>query len=487
MTKKFKATATTKLQFRVAIASGTGFANLRQAGRGMDSDDSVKIQISNTCGGTFTTIAWFDKANTDGVLSNGFKTYTIDLGSYAADPGLVIAFRATNRSTTQYGSDGNYYFYIDDINIFNSPANDLTLEAIAGPTTICAATPTPQTVTVNIRNSGSATWNFSTNPVPVTVTSSLIRADNAYTVDPSVQTITSTINTGTLLAGASQVFNVGNVNLSRTTLSDVPDGQTVLSNDLRGFYLNGSISSGADAQSVNNTAGAANLVPPVATNSVEAIFRNATGTLYISGYMGGWISGTGNAPLPVIDSSDWRGSTTYNYTANTANDRSIKINLNRTSQKDWIISPAFLATANTVVTYTALATNQGVASSGGALAAGTTLTVLVSNDCGATWSAPIITHSNASNIIANTGSSFIANVPNTYAGKAIRIAFVATTGGTPSPVDVFLDNVIIKNRFPVDLSIAELQEPKGLTCQSASPVRLLIKKSRYCGNCELHG
>lgn len=482
LSNRFQATATTKLEFKFAI---TDNASVQPAVFGMDGDDKFEVLVSTDCGNTFTAVLTLDSAATrvTNPVGNALRTYTVDLGSYAAASGVIVAFRAYTGVNNYHGTWDNYDMHIDDIRIFNAGTQDLVLETVPNPIAACSGGST-QPIKVRVRNSGTNAWNFASNPVNLSVAVAKARADwNAsnYIIDPAYTTLTTTVNTGTLAAGAVQDYTVAaSVDLSIQNVSNIPNAQDVTDKNTAGFVFTGTLSSTNDQVASNNSGRSPIYVPHLVTKSIENIFfgYNASTTTLIETSAGGWQEARGRlgfAGSPIRDTASWNEAD-WNNDPNAANDRSARFYLNANRRHGWLISPTFLATQYTTVSYDAIVVGNGTIGGAGQMGSDDSLKILVSEDCGLNWQA-IYAHSRSTNIIPNSGQSYLVSLPASYDGKRVRIAFYATEGTVDDAdnVNLFIDNVLINNRFPVNMSVTEIQEPFGVTCKSGTQARLLVK------------
>ncbi len=90
---------------------------------------------------------------------------------------------------------------------FTPVATDLTPASLTGPVAVSSCYGTAEAITVLVRNGGSATLNFATNPATVTVV--------ATPPTGPAQTFTTTVNTGTLASAATQTITLpGTLNMA---------------------------------------------------------------------------------------------------------------------------------------------------------------------------------------------------------------------------------------------------------------------------------
>ncbi|GAB3830642.1 hypothetical protein GCM10028821_19310 [Hymenobacter jeollabukensis] len=200
---KFLATASTVLTFDAGL-SDYNATTADPAGM-TGTDDFVEVRISTDCGVSFTRIPAFAQFNATNQPSNGSLTsYSINLGSYAGQQ-IIVAFFASE-GTVNDGPD--YDFHVDNLRVNSPVAIDLAASALAAPTATQGCYSAAEAVTVTVRNDGTQTLDFAVNPATVTA---------VVTTPGGAQTLTGTVSTGTLAAGATQnVTLTGTLDMSAT-------------------------------------------------------------------------------------------------------------------------------------------------------------------------------------------------------------------------------------------------------------------------------
>ncbi len=154
------------------------------------ASDSLKVYVSANCGTTYALLGAITAANH--TVSTNFVNKSFSLAAYAG-MNVLFKFSAVKNPTTS----ADYYWDVDNINLFNITSVDAGVSAVLSPSTSgCYSVSTP--VVVTITNYGTSTLPG----IPVTV-----MAGGA-----PIQTITGTYS-GTLAVGASTTFTVGNINM----------------------------------------------------------------------------------------------------------------------------------------------------------------------------------------------------------------------------------------------------------------------------------
>ncbi len=184
---KVNATATTKLTFQAGITEYASTSGAPDPDGMTGTDDAVQVMISTDCGATYTPALTFNSANQP---SNGsLSTYSVDLSSYAGQ-GIIVAFFATEGTIND---DPDYDFHLDNVVLRNEPAVDIAPVALAAPLNGATCLTATEPVTVTVQNTGTATLDFAANPLTL----------NVNVTGAAVAALTGSLNTGTLVAGAT--------------------------------------------------------------------------------------------------------------------------------------------------------------------------------------------------------------------------------------------------------------------------------------------
>jgi hypothetical protein len=153
----------------------------------LDPDDLFEVRVSTDCGLTFTPLRTFNASTT---ISSTGQTETINLGATYAGQEVIIGFFATEGATVT----GDIDLFLDNVNITTPLPIDLAPTALVSPASGQGCYSPAETVTVAVRNLGTSALDFSANPATVTV----------GVTGAATQTLTTTLSTGTLAAGATQ-------------------------------------------------------------------------------------------------------------------------------------------------------------------------------------------------------------------------------------------------------------------------------------------
>lgn len=332
----------------------------------------------------------------------------------------------TRTGTTDIGADD-----------FNISALDMGVTGLVTPVASGCYT-AAENVTVTIRNFGTAAIDFALNPVTITV-----NVTGAVT-----QTLSTTVNTGTLAAGASMNITIP------TTLNMSGSGT---------YTFNAATTLTGDGNGVNDGM-------PTAQRTVAAVIALPQ-TVDFTGFSGtnlntlfpNWQEALGTTAPNTMGSSAWNSSTVIAGSGTTA-----RINLFTTSRNEWIVGPTVQATATSQLEMKVAITDwNSSATYPSGMGSDDKIIVRVSSDCGITWS-DVFTFSTA-----NTSSVSNNLVPfsiplGSYAGQKIIVAIYASDG----PVDDLND---------YDFHIDDINIANVPPCTGAVGGTATTTTSTYCG------
>ncbi len=348
---------------------------------------------------------------------------------------LDIDGATRNASTPDIGADE-----------FTPAAVDLGAIALLNPPATGCYSATQQ-VSVRIQNLGAATINFAVNPA--TITGSVSGA--------ATQTFTPVvINTGTLAPGETRDVVLGTVNM-------IAAGT---------YTFNAAAGATGETNTTNNDiAPVTRTQAGVAALPQQLDFTGLTGTNLGTLYPG-WSEATGVTPTGTT--SNWVSDSFGNVTSG-PNGTSAAINLDGVNETAWMLSPRFVATATTEVSFDLALTTFG-ATTADVLDSDDLFEVRISTDCGLTYT-PLRTF-NSGTTISNTGQSVVISLPATYANQEVIVGFFATEGATVTgDIDLFVDNIRIRNLYATNLRATALFAPAAAqSCYSpAEAVTVTVK------------
>lgn len=368
------------LRFKMGM---TTFANTDSSQLG--GDDTLAIRYSSDCGQTWNFLKTFTIADNIGrqlreqtVYLSGLSGQKIQIGFYASS-GVV--------------SDGqDVDLHIDDIQLIIPANKDIGVSALVLPAGTCGL-PDLLPLTVKITNFGAqAQSNF---PVSYSLNGQSPVTENF---------------TGNIGAGAVADFSFSGV----LNLSNQPTNILRVWTSLSG-----------DVSGQNDTLNQQLAVPPSGLPVVD--FNTYTGS-NLNTLNPGWREfSTGT--LPSATSSSWIN--TSNFQNSALGSPAARVSIFSNAKREWIAGPVFRVLANSVVKFKAAVVNRG-GTTADAMGADDSVNVMVSTNCGLTWSRVFAV--TASNNLPPTFTPF--SVPlSSFEGQRIQIAFFATEGNVSNPQD----------------------------------------------------
>lgn len=415
----FKAGSSDGLSFKVALRKYLETDSVSAMG----ADDTLAVKVSTDCGATWTNIYNITAANAPNSLD--LTEFAASLAAYAGQ-NIQVALVATEGVNDD---PEDYYIYIDDITLRLLAPNDLGVSRIITPASNCGMGD-QATISVKIRNFGTAAQSnfpvkYSVNNVVVTETfTGTLAAGDSVTYDFATPASVSAI----------QIYNIA----SWTNL----DG---------------------DADGLNNAAYRA-LTRYGSPLSVVDFTNYATNNTIGDGW---YESNSGNS---IID-SEWKtGGINGNPTG--------RITLAGDSISAWIVSPPTKLYGAPVVTFKAALRTANNGTTLGSFGADDKVAVMISTDCGATWSELFALNSATSPALMASLTSYTVDLAN-YANQEVKIAFKATDGiNAATSCDVHLDDIFVHNNAVLDGGAAQIISPPAvMTPNTTYPV--IIRVSNY--------
>ncbi len=246
----------------------------------------------------------------------------------------------------------------------------------------------------------------------------------------------SGIYSGTITAGNSATFTVGNANMSNSGT----------------YYFKAYTGIMGDINLSNDTSYATYYVSPSLPLPQYVNFTNYDGS-NLSTLFNGWTEGQGGT-IPTGTASAWNYAiglgNPSNYTA--------KVNLLSTIKREWIIGPKIVPTNSTVLSFDAAVTLVNDLTQPSAMGSDDALYVMLSTNCGVSFT-PIFTI-NASTGLSNTLTNFTLSLVS-YSNTPVIVAFYATDGliADPQNYDLHLDNINLFNVLPTDVGALSVINP----------------------------
>ncbi|NOK86108.1 MAG: hypothetical protein GFH27_549397n56, partial [Chloroflexi bacterium AL-W] len=331
---------------------------------------------------------------------------------------------------------GNYswYWIVDNVVVFTPLAVDVSPAALVAPV-LPKCLGTSETVTVNVQNVGGATIDFAANPTTVAANISLSGV---------VQSFSTVVSTGTLAVGATLPVVV-------TTAADFSTPGT--------YQIQLITTATGGVSSADDTASATIINPPTLASPLPPVTFTGFNGSNLTTLSPGWFEASGFPPSSL--GSPWVSDDFANVVGG-PNGISAKVNLFTTGKNAWIIGPQVVPASNTVLSFDLALTGFGTTLDT-VLGSDDQFIVFLSTDCGVSFF-PLATF-DATTPISNVGQ-YQEYPLGTYAGQTVIVGFFATEGTVNDPVDVdlFLDNIEVKNVFPVDAGLAAITSPAATGC-----------------------
>lgn len=319
--------------------------------------------------------------------------------------------------------------------IFAGAPNDLGVSQIVSPATSgCYSSSENVIVTVK---------NYGTNPqsnftVQVNVTGTI------------TQTLTATYN-NTLNPGMSDNVSMGVINMSAPGPYNLKAFTTLA----------------GDANNSNDTiTGTFNVIAP-APLPQQVDFTGFNGT-NLSTVFPLWKEAQGVTPNGTT--SLWTSQTNVGSPGNVT----ARVNLYTNTRKEWIVGPKFVPTSSTVLKFDAAVTDWNSTSAPDVMGSDDKLRVMVSTDCGITFS-PIFDITKSNNL-PPTLTPFTVSL-GAYANQEIIVAFFATDGTVDDPedYDLHIDNINIYNAPNIDIQLTSVISPaSNLSCFGNETVKVIV-------------
>ncbi len=391
--------------------------------------DTLSVLVSNDCGLSYQTVykkwgpslatAGSSNANYLNPVNSDWRTELISIsGALLSNPNVIVVFRNTSR----WGNN----IYIDNINIQKQSPRDISLVSINNPgATACSPLLTP---TVTILNSGAET---------------VTGFDVGYRIDNG--TVITTSFTGQNLAPGASVT----VNLNQS------GAMTIGNRNIRAFISNSVSGSGSgESQTSNDTLAKSfavvNLVNPPVTEGFELFFPPD-----------GWQITNPDGDNTWVRRQPGRNSNNAAFIDNFTNDA--------LNENDDMRSP-FINVAGA----DSLLIRFDVAHKNWPSAANhDTLNVLVSTDCGNTYTSVYKKWGAILSTAGNSTSAYSTAAAGDWRNERIAIGGAFVANGSVSVMirntnrngnNVFVDNINITGLYDRDVTLLRVNQPAGVVC-----------------------
>ena len=360
----------------------------------MGSDDSLIVRITTDCGQTWQNLRSYTRNNH---LGNQFITENIPLTAFTGQT-LRIAFFATDGLV----DDANDYdLHLDDIELISLNPNDAGVTALLLPSIECGL-PSSLPVKIKVGNLGT-------------------QAISGFTVSYSV-------NGG---APQTEPFS-GSLNPAQEQ-----DFQFTVPADFSaaGSYVIRAWTNLAGDQDNSNDS----LSSPVLNTTPELLspvdFLGFDGT-NLSTVFPGWTEKTGD--IPAGTTSLWNASNASQTAA--FGTTTARVGLSGNTRREWIVGPGFKPAAQSELRFRLAVTDRNF-SVPDFMGSDDSLKVMISNNCGQTWT--LLRAITAQNGLSNALTPYSADL-SAFAGQNCQVAFLATDGNIDNLEDyeIHLDNVL---------------------------------------------
>lgn len=390
------------LKFKVAVTNfGTATAD------SMGSDDSVHVMITNNCGQSWKRLKSFTRESN---LVNTLVGYTVPLNAIAGEP-VRIAFFASDGTLDNFF---DYDFHVDDVQVVIPQAKDLGVSALVLPNTACGA-PSSFNLKISVTNFGSeAQTGFQVG----------YRVNG---LSPVTETVTATVQPGQT---ADYTF---------TSSIDLSAGGN--------FAIRSWTSLALDVAASNDSISGQVVTPTISLPMVT--FSGYDGQ-NLGDLFAGW--GEKAGAVPAGQTSLWYNSTATQATV--LGSATARLAYSTNTKREWLISPVFLTTANSQVSFRLALTERNLTVTD-AMGSDDSLNVMISTDCGQTWTR--IRSFTAASALSNSLVAYSLDL-SAFAGQSCKVAFFGTEGTIDNlnDYDIHIDDV------KVDLVTAIYSDIEGV-------------------------
>ncbi|MBK6882751.1 MAG: T9SS type A sorting domain-containing protein [Flavobacteriales bacterium] len=300
-----------------------------------------------------------------------------------------------------------------------------------------------ESLTARVENRGGTTIDLSTNPISVSVN----------VTGAAIATLTGTASSGT-------IPSCGSYDIVLTPTLDMSAVGT--------YTFASTLTMTGDAVAGNNTS--SNGITNAALYTVPQVANFAAFTgANLAAVHTGYSEGIG-AALPAGTASAWAQSAAAQESGFAT--RTTKVNLLAASKREWIVAPKVVVGAADVISFKAAITDVGTVTpdaSGGMLASDDDVQVMISNNCGVSYTSLLTI--NAANLQGVTNSLTQILVPLTsYVGQTVIVAIRASEGTVDdvASYDFHLDDFGVVTPPAIDMGATALFAPGAAGCYSAT-------------------
>jgi len=424
----------------------------------------IEMNVNGATTGWFgTSIAWGLSAGgngTVGYLGQTFPSYYLGIST------------TTPYVTATPTAIGNARTFVPNIQVgYNAPSSVAADLSIVGMTPVASGcwAGYGKSISAVIRNTGTATWNFATDPVELRGS---VAGTNAQIFSPV------TVNSGSLAPNANLTVNM-------SSAYDLIDDTTYRF----GFSVNAA--PGVDLKSCNDSS----------TYTRDVLYANGGPfNQDFTGYNGAnlntqlvsnrkWREGAGVTPLSYA--SNWATASGMNGAGNNsaaiAMGTPIQVGFADTKRKDWLVGPTFTPSTGDVFQFSAAISDQTSFVLADSMHTDDTVAVMVSTNCGVSWT----------NLFNITRGQYLSptfrnySVPlSAYAGQEIVLAIFANDGPTAptlaesfnaNPYLFFVDSIRLVSGSNNDFGVTAISIP-NTGCNLGASEALSVSISNFSGS-----
>ena len=396
----------------------------------MGSDDSLIVKVSANCGQTWQLIKTFTVTDQ---LTNQLTTYIVPLTAFQ---GQTIRFAFYGTDGTE-NDDPDYDIHIDEVEVLVPSPTDVGVISLGLPSADCGI-PASFSLTARIYNNGNATQTG----FPVSY-----KLDNQSPVTENF--------TGSLAPGAFANFTFA-APIAIATPGD--------------HFISAWTSLTGDNNALNDSVRNVKVTKPGSVLPLNN-FQLYNGDNITTAYPG-WREANG-LPLTGTTSSWLTNSATQQDSLGTI---TAKVNLYSDFKREWLISPAVIPAAGTVLKYKVAVTSWGepIADEMGT---DDSVSVLVSANCGTSWTR-LVSYTKADNLINRLVDKTLPL--SQFAGQSIIIAFYGTDGTVDDDqdYDFHIDDVQVLLPANADIGVSQFVLP-DLNCGIPNALPLVARVFNY--------
>ena len=358
----------------------------------MAGNDINELQMDVDDGSGAVTLLSIKGAQQASSNSPWLSAY-IDIRQFAGKT-VQLSFRAI-RGGANIGD-----IAIDDLRVFQAPALDGSLTALTSPVGPCLDE--TEILSIEFRNAGSASLDLAMSPAIMTTNIS----------GAAIASYITTFNSGVIAPGATAVFVVD----SFFDMSASGD-----------YFFDAAMAISSDAVPVNDIMTTAYLRKMAAISTFQGVDFTGFDGSNLGTLFNGWTEGNGGAGGPTFGNSNW--GLAYSVHLAHYGDDHARLAMLGNNVNEWLVSPMFTPTVNDSIVFDVALTGY-IPGTGGIVNIAQfdnddALRLMVTTDCGATWSMLDIIDVNDN---VDTSFRYFGYDLTPFAGMEIALGWWASTG-----------------------------------------------------------